>query len=150
MSVIALQDWRRPGCGPDCWPRRHDPESHEAYGYRQALEYPPIRLVRTGPLTIDLRSQQVWVSGVPLSFVWGSGEGAPSLWRLLEIVALHVGCVVTQDMLTQHVMGVARDGASDHAIRVYTSRLRKQLGTAGALITTIYGRGLRLEQREPI
>ena len=151
MTVHALH-WRTPGCSIDCIARSHDPAAHEAWG---RMTSGPV-VVRTGPLVVNLSAGTVVVDGdaVRLSRLE---------WRILEYLARQVGCLVTNDALISAVWGPAcvnptlmtrgprhRGRVDLHMLRVRLAGLRRRLGPAGRLVTTVHDIGRRLEQERPL
>jgi DNA-binding response OmpR family regulator len=152
-----------PGCGPDCAPRGHDPLAHEAYGLllgRLSALGPPTRVVRTGPLAIDLDARSVTVQGHAVSLSLRE-------WALLAHLAEHLGRWCDPAGLILAVFGPAWAETdrlyilpsgrpyptNQHALNVLRHRLRKKLGASvRGLLVTNPGRyaGCRLERREPI
>lgn len=143
-APIAPAGWRGPGCGTDCWPRSHDPIAHERYGYDTALAELRSRIVRTGPLTVDLRALTVLVDGAPV--IVPSRE-----LQVLAYLAERVGFPCRLADLARAVYGL--DGRSErNAARGQVVRLRGRLGDAGRLITSGRSNGApsrRLERLEP-
>jgi DNA-binding response OmpR family regulator len=92
-------------------------------------------VIRHGPLTIDMRTKKVSVSGqdVPLT---------PKEFDILECLALDPGRVVAR----QEVLEAAWDShwyGPTKVLDVHVAALRRKLGVPG-LIETVYGRGFRL------
>lgn len=145
MSAPLSIDWRGPGCSDACRPRQHDPLSHEDYGrLLERWETQP-RIVRTGVLTVDLHARRVLVSGIE---TYVSGRE----WAVLAYLAVRVGRYCACEDILAAIWGdadVARcpDLRPLHAT---LDRLRKRLGPAGHLITSLMGRGRRLELVPPL
>lgn len=154
MSVAPIQ-WRTPGCGVDCRPGRHDPVAHEAAGFRLALLVcAPVALpkvVKTGPLVVDLAAERVTVDGVEV-------QPATLEWRVLAHLAEWAGQVCAYDEMLVAIWGEGYLNPRDryvslnrayrrdyHLVRQCLVRLRKRLGAAGRLIVTVPKVGLRLE-----
>lgn len=141
-------EWQLPGCGDGCAPKRHDPRVHELYGLRLGLltlRVPPVRIVRTGPLVVDLAAGNalVRVTRVHLS---------PREWGLLAYLAERPGrwCLSTEIIASvwgpEYVTGRRRQNslgqwtrADTHLVNVVTCRLRARLGEAGRLISVQLG-----------
>lgn len=92
-------------------------------------------VIRYGPLTVDLRTKKVTISGhdVPLT---------PKEFDILECLALDPGRVVGR----QEVLESAWDShwyGPTKVLDVHVAALRRKLGIPG-LIETVYGRGFRL------
>ena len=137
MTVSRVYEWRRPGCDDRCHPRQHDADAHERYGYIYALTALPTWIVKTGPLTVDLRRKLAFVDGqhVPLS---------PNLWRILETLAIRADMVVSLNALAA-VNGHEAGRWGHLSLRMDVHRLRNRLGPCGAeLIVNELKRGYRL------
>lgn len=141
MSVSTLYDWRRPGCGDRCMPRQHDPDDHEQYGRELAAWDAQPRIVETGPLTVDIRERRVWVDGIEIALP----AKFRTQWTVLECLAKTPGRVVSMELISRKALDLPLTTGSRHALQAATCRLRQRLGSAGRLITTVGGRGLRLE-----
>lgn len=166
MTVSPLDfstSWILPGCGVACVPRRHDPVTHELHGFRLALmaqTVKPTRIVRTGPLVVDLVGRHVAVRGVVVPLTGRE-------WGLLSFLAVRAGRFCANDEIVadvwgpEYVTGEVRRSKSGRMTRVdhrvlttNLSRLREKLGPAGPLIVTVYGTvagqgGKRLELVAP-
>ena len=152
MSVSAINDWRRPGCGVECWPRRHDPYAHEQYGRelgRQdalAAQQTHHVAVRTGPLEVDTLTARITVNGHPIHLT-------ATERRCLTALARHVGKIVEYDDLIAATWGGeylhVKQHARMNALRTTLWRIRQELGD-GDLIATIVGLGVRLEALPPV
>ncbi|MBX3459921.1 MAG: response regulator [Planctomycetes bacterium] len=95
-------------------------------------------LLKTGPLTIDLRKHQARLSDVVL-------ELTLSEFKLLSFLVRKKGRVFTRDQLLDAVVGpdvfvTARN------IDVHVAALRKKLGKYGNCIVTVRGVGYRFEE----
>lgn len=157
-NISDIAAWRRPGCGDLCTPRWHSPVQHEAHGMALALlaqRVEPVRVVRTGPLVIDLAAATVTVDGEPVRL---SGRE----WALLACLAVRAGQHVSNDDIVRHVMGDGyltselRNGsrAEHHIVNINICRLRRKLGAAASLVTTVSfngfaGRRLELVETRP-
>jgi DNA-binding response OmpR family regulator len=129
MSVSRIDAWRTPGCGPLCWPRRHDYVPHEAYGRllerEERARAPQRHIVRTGPMVIDLVLQAVTVNGEPVSLTLRE-------WDLLAYYARRLNGWCSGRDITEAIWG---EGHTRIAAMLRL-RLRRQLGAAGHLIET--------------
>lgn len=159
-TVRQPEPWRRDGCSTACHPRGHDPVAHESHGYwlgnREGYavavaELTP-RVVRTGPLAVDLRARTVTVDGRDVAL-------SPLEWGVLAYLAQKVGQHCEHDEIIAAVWGAdAVDPARvwkrdtgylarlDHRLLIVTvSRLREKLGDARTLLALSHS-GYRLEQ----
>jgi two-component system response regulator PhoP len=95
-------------------------------------------VLRSGPVELDPRSQQVSVSGAPV-------ELTAFEYRLLEYLMLHGGEVVSKSELTDKLYEQDFDRDSN-VIEVFVGRLRRKLDPDGSLqpIETLRGRGYRM------
>jgi DNA-binding response OmpR family regulator len=100
----------------------------------------PSDVVTVGSLVLDDRSRRVTVDGeeVPLT---------PKEYELLRLLVQHVGEVVTREVIMREVWHTEWLGATK-TLDMHVSTLRRKLGDAGGMITTLRGVGLRLERRE--
>lgn len=146
MNVSLIDAWRRPGCASTCVPRSHDPAAHEGHGFALALltqRVAPVRIVRTGPLVIDLVGARVTVDG---RLVRLSGRE----WSILAHLATRVGRFCPTSEIMADVYG---PGYGMRDLDVTLNRLRAKLAPYGQMIVTVSrhgGRsGRRLEQVDP-
>jgi DNA-binding response OmpR family regulator len=65
---------------------------------------------------------------------------------LLHALAKRPGAAISRTWLVDHVLDAERDGA-ERTLDVHVSRLRKKLGRAGAMVTTVWGVGYRLQEK---
>ena len=158
MNVVSVE-WVRPGCGERCVPRRHDPDAHEAHGFHLALmaqRVEPVRIVKTGPLVVDLENARTTVHGMTVAL---SGRER----SFLDYLARRAGQACLKDNIVRNVWGMeyinpfrsATGGwrTDHHLIHVTACRVRRKLGDAGALIVSVKGSSgvpgaLRLEMVE--
>lgn len=144
MSVARV-NWRPlPGCGQHCSPPRyHDAAAHEAYGFRLgvlAATAPPPRVVRSGVLTVDLEYQTALIGTTPVPLTQRE-------WQTLAYLAERPGRKVTATELAARAY---EHEYSEHAARVYLSRVRSQLGPAREIIeSTGWGYGVRFRVDPP-
>jgi DNA-binding winged helix-turn-helix (wHTH) protein len=158
FAEYTPSDWRLPGCDQRCELRTviapgmlrraydpvHDPEAHEEYGARRAMG-PGWNVVRTGPLVVDLTARTAALVGRELTLTQRE-------WTLLEVIVRARGGHCThQDIGDAFWPGVdvRNDACARHSTRVWINRLRGKLGTAGALVQTVVGRGYRLLMAPP-
>lgn len=97
--------------------------------------------VKAGPLTIDLAARSVSLDGsrLPLS---------PKEYRLLQVLAQHVGNVVTHQHLLKEVWGVTHVHDA-HYLRIFVRKLRRKIEkdpTRPQILVTELGVGYRLVQ----
>jgi two-component system KDP operon response regulator KdpE len=78
-----------------------------------------VALVETASFTIDLAAHTVDVGGREVRLT-------PNEWHLLEVLARHLGRLVTQRELLQEVWG-PQYGSESNYLRVYVSQLRRKL-----------------------
>lgn len=156
MTVTSISRWRLPGCDSECSPRSHNPLSHELYGYQRALAESPLRIVRTGPLVVDLNARTVAVDGAVVLVVGRE-------WALLAYLAERIGRWCPMDEIVAEVWGPAWVSGAPYgkgclaegpnALRTTMARLRTRLGAAGRLLTNISSRTCpvrRLELEAPL
>jgi two-component system response regulator PhoP len=95
-------------------------------------------VLRSGPLELDPRAQQVTVAGRPV-------ELTAFEYRLLEYLMLHAGQVVSKSELTDKLYEQDYDRDSN-VIEVFVGRLRRKLDPDGRFqpIETLRGRGYRM------
>jgi two-component system KDP operon response regulator KdpE len=72
-----------------------------------------------GALEIDLDARRVACGGAPIHLT-------PTEYRLLSVLALHEGRVVTHQQLLRDVWGADASGDA-HYLRVYMGQLRRKL-----------------------
>lgn len=163
-DIVDVQEsWRLAGCGQTCYPRSHDPIQHEGYGalsgFLMATLTPPTHIIQTGPLVVNLDTQDVTLGSVPVAL-------APREWGLLAYLSERVGQWCAGDDILRDVWGPewltgqmyrapGRGPAyrrDIHLLRVTRDRLRERLGSTCDLIVTRYASTVsmtRLERREP-
>jgi DNA-binding response OmpR family regulator len=93
-----------------------------------------------GPLVLDDRSRRVAVAGEDITLT-------PKEYELLRLLVQHAGDVVTREVIMKEVWRTEWLGATK-TLDMHVSTLRRKLGDAGAMITTLRGVGLRLERQE--
>ncbi|MBB6250045.1 response regulator transcription factor CtrA [Nitrospirillum iridis] len=99
-------------------------------------------VIRTGPLTVNLDTRSVEVSGQPLHLT-GKEYG------ILELLSLRKGTTLTKEMFLNHLYG-GMDEPELKIIDVFVCKLRKKLAQATDgtnYIETVWGRGYVL--RDP-
>jgi two-component system KDP operon response regulator KdpE len=77
------------------------------------------RVVEVGDLSIDLAARRVSREDVTIHLT-------PTEYRLLAVLALHAGRVVTHQQLLREVWGADASGDA-HYLRVYMGQLRRKL-----------------------
>lgn len=90
-----------------------------------------------GKIELDPLCYTVYVSGV-------QAELTPKEYALLKHLMEHRGMAVSRESLLKYVWGYDFDG-NDRVVDNHIKKLRKQLGTAGSQIKTVFGRGYKLE-----
>ncbi|HEY5134194.1 MAG TPA: response regulator transcription factor [Candidatus Nanopelagicales bacterium] len=95
-------------------------------------------VLSVGEITFDQRSRRVTVEGsvAPLT---------PKEYEVLLMLMRRVGTVVGRDELMREVWRTEWLGATK-TLDMHVSTLRRKLGDAGSLITTVRGVGFRLEK----
>ncbi len=133
MSVMRLDEWRLAGCTDACYPRRHDPRSHESYGYRMAQENPIQTFYEIGSRTVDTVSETVTNEGavVPLT----SRE-----WQVLVYLLRHADQWCSNSSITAHIWG----SGPEHTLTINVSRMRSKLGNARDILLNRRGFGYML------
>lgn len=114
-----------------------------------ALWSPPATRIATGLLVVDLEAGIALVDGRPAPSLGAGRSRARARWRLLEVLATHVGRSVTYAEACAHVYGYEGDAPTYHALRQLAFHLKRSLGPAGSLIVSVPTVGLRLERCEP-
>jgi len=104
---------------------------------RRAGGWAQSRLV-CGSMTLDTRTQEVTVGGVPIELTGFE-------YRLLEYLMMHAGEVISKTQITDALYDQDFERDSN-VIEVFIGRLRKKLDPSGATkpIETLRGRGYRL------
>lgn len=139
MSITPIDAWRLDGCGPACFPRSHDPIAHEAYGFARGRQETVQRIVRTGPLVVDLDARSVTVDGAEVRL---SGRE----WGVLAYLAERVGrwCKMTDivrdvwgpEYVRAMPYGQGTTRGDHHMLRILLGRLRVKLGPAARLLSS--------------
>jgi len=110
--------------------------------YHKAADRDPI--VRTGPLTVDLVSRAVTLAGAHVTLTRKE-------YRLLHVLASHLGLVVTHNQLIKEVWG---NSSADNIqyLRMLVRKLRQKLEADPGqpkLLISESGVGYRLERHTP-
>lgn len=98
-------------------------------------------VVEIGPLVVDDRSRRVLVHGQEVALT-------PKEYELLQLLVRRAGEVVSREVIMREVWHTEWLGATK-TLDMHVSTLRRKLGDAGSLITTLRGVGLRLERQAP-
>lgn len=132
VAMLSRDWWRLPGCGDGCRPHSHDPYDHELHGRRLERMDRQRRVVRTGPLEVDLDRCTATVHGQEVMLT-------PREWELLAFYAERAGrwCSVDEVIGSIWVFGAAT------TVNTVRWRLRTSLAAAGALLEAQAGRGAR-------
>lgn len=94
-----------------------------------------------GDLTLDARSAQVTVNGVPVAPLTAQE------YRLLLLLTSQAGRVWERGQLLQALWDDGGTFVEDNTLTVTVKRLRKKLGAEGCRITTVRGIGYRWEEK---
>jgi two-component system, OmpR family, KDP operon response regulator KdpE len=106
--------------------------------YHKAIDKDPV--VRTGPLTVDLVSRAVTLDGRPVTLTRQE-------YRLLHLLASHLGLVITHDQLMNNIWGNSSPDNVQY-LRTLVRRLRQKLEVDPGqpkLLISESGVGYRLE-----
>jgi two-component system, OmpR family, KDP operon response regulator KdpE len=109
--------------------------------YQNGVDKAPV--VRTGPLTVDLVLRTVTLDGRPVSLTRQE-------YRLLYLLASHLGLVVTHDLLIKDIWGDSSPQNVQY-LRTLMRRLRQKLEadpTRPELLISESGIGYRLERQD--
>jgi two-component system OmpR family response regulator len=93
--------------------------------------------LRCGGIALDPRAAKVTLDGAPVKLT--SHE-----FRVLSYLMHHLGRVVSQGELTEHIYAQSADRDSN-TVEVFVARLRRKLGASS--IETVRGLGYRMEDR---
>lgn len=100
----------------------------------------PSSIITLGNLSLDQSAHVVSILGAPVDI--GLRE-----FRLLEILISAAGRVVTREKLMSRLFDIA-DGASDNALELLVSRLRRKIAASSVEIVTIRGVGYMARMSE--
>jgi DNA-binding response OmpR family regulator len=95
-------------------------------------------IVALGTLRIDLDARALTVGGAQVDLTKVEFD-------ILAALARRPGAAVSRASLVDAVLDPGRDG-DERTLDVHVSRIRRKLGEAGALITTVWGVGYRLTE----
>ncbi|MDA1306627.1 MAG: response regulator transcription factor [Acidobacteria bacterium] len=104
---------------------------------RPALAHAP-GTVTMGTMTIRVDARLVLVNDDPVDLTKVEFD-------LLAALARRPGAAVSRAALVEQTLDPERDG-DERTLDVHVSRLRKKLGVAGPMITTVWGVGYRLQE----
>lgn len=99
----------------------------------------PRELYQVGDLLLDIRRHQVFVGGTEIHFTQNE-------FKILELLCLHAGKVLTYDFIIDHVWG-AYGGSSNQILRVHMANIRRKLKENPSdpkYILTVLGIGYRM------
>lgn len=148
--MLDRLNWRLPGCGEGCTPRRHDPYAHELHGYLLALRSPPIRKTQTGPLEIDLDTRTVRLYGKLVDNLSRGPNVGVVRWKLLEILVANIGKTVSYEEIIRYIYDSdVNDADTRHAVVMLIWYVRKELAPVRHLFVTVANIGARLEKEAP-
>jgi two-component system, OmpR family, alkaline phosphatase synthesis response regulator PhoP len=102
-------------------------------------EAPAVRVLRSGPLTMDLDAHQVLVQGRPLHLT-------RTEFKLLQVLVENPGRTFTRLELIEKALGYGYEGL-ERSVDSHVKNLRRKLDEANAgngLIETVFGVGYRL------
>ena len=94
-------------------------------------------LIHSGPVTIRVSAQQVWVEENPITLT-------PKEYALLLCLVRNKGMVLSREQLLVKCWGYDYDGDS-RAVDTHIRRLREKLGTAAACVKTVIKSGYKWE-----
>ena len=100
---------------------------------------PSTGAVTIGPLDLNADGRVARVDGQSIDLTRVEFD-------LLHALAKRPGAAISRTWLVDHVLDAERDGA-ERTLDVHVSRLRKKLGRAGAMVTTVWGVGYRLLEK---
>ncbi len=104
---------------------------------RRRSSPPPPDVVAAGPIVVDRAARRVSVSGVAVSLTRRELD-------LLLVLAERRGRVQSREVLVADVWGGEVDEDGGRVVDSTVKRLRRKLGAAGGLVTTVRGAGYRL------
>jgi len=93
-----------------------------------------------GPIGIDVTARRVFVANAEI-------ELTKVEFDLLHALAMRPDAAIARSWLVQNVLPPERDG-TERTLDVHVSRLRKKLGSAGALLGTVWGIGYKLKRED--
>ena len=105
-------------------------------------------VLATGAEAIEINDLRIAIDARLVTVAGVTVELTKVEFDLLAALARRTGAAVSRAWLVEHVLDPERDG-DERTLDVHVSRLRKKLGTAGPLITTVWGVGYRLNPANP-
>jgi DNA-binding response OmpR family regulator len=112
--------------------------SRRSRGTSQDVTAPPDQAIRIGALTVEPDSYRLKIDGQSVALTAGE-------FRLLWMLAVHAGTVVTNDQLA-HANQRGHEVLSDKSIRSFIASLRRKMGPTASLLRTVRGVGYRLAE----
>jgi DNA-binding response OmpR family regulator len=107
---------------------------------RQGAKEPVPSMLASGPVVIDQAKHEVTVDGRPVNLT-------PTEYRVLSALISARGRVLSRDQLMDRAMGTDVF-ATDRAIDVHITAVRKKLGDLAWMVHTVRGVGYRLLERK--
>jgi DNA-binding response OmpR family regulator len=101
----------------------------------------PAEVLRHGPLTVDLRTRKVAMSGTEVALT-------PKEFAILECLATDPGRLISRQEIVERAWDEHWYGPTK-VLDVHLAALRRKLGDP-ALIETVYGHGFRLADRQTV
>jgi DNA-binding response OmpR family regulator len=98
-------------------------------------------VLRHGPLTVDLRTRRVMMSGADVALT-------PKEFAILECLITDPGRLISRQEIVERAWDEHWYGPTK-VLDVHLAALRRKLGDP-ALIETVYGHGFRLADREVV
>ena len=99
----------------------------------------PNRALRCGAIQLDAAKLSCSVNGQEV-------ELTPKCFAVLYYLMAHPNWTVARDTLLDRVWGVDYEGV-DRVVDNHIKKLRKALGSAGAQIHTVFGRGYKISEK---
>ncbi|HEY5400074.1 MAG TPA: response regulator transcription factor [Trebonia sp.] len=107
----------------------------------QRLEAAGGEVLRHGPLTVDMRTRRVTMSGADVALT-------PKEFAILECLITDPGRLISRQEIVERAWDEHWYGPTK-VLDVHLAALRRKIGDP-ALIETVYGHGFRLADREPM
>jgi len=96
--------------------------------------------IECGPIALDVAARNVTLDGREL-------ELTRVEFDLLAALARRAGAAVARSWIVENVLDPDREGG-ERTLDVHVSRLRKKLGSRGAMLATVWGVGYRLSAED--